>query len=44
MKNKLFSGIGGKIFLLINCLILAIIFWIVVEYGLGDGLPISMIC
>lgn len=32
MKKKLFTGRGGKIMLAFNCLILAILFWLVVKY------------
>lgn len=42
MKNNFFEGIGGKILFAVNCFILAIIFWIVVEYGLVGDLPLSM--
>ena len=42
MKNNFFEGTGGKILLAINCLLLAIIFWIVVECSIVDELPLFM--
>ena len=39
MKKKLFNGTAAKIFLAINCLIFAIIFWILVKLVDGGELP-----
>ena len=39
MKKKLFSGRAGKIFLGFNCLIFAIIFWLLVKLVDGGALP-----
>lgn len=39
MKKKLFTGRGGKILLAFNCLVLAILFWLVVRYMEIGELP-----
>ncbi len=38
MKKKIFRGSGRKIMLAVFCIILAIIFWFVVEYNVIDNL------
>lgn len=40
MKKSLFNMRGSNILLAIGCLLLAIVFWFVVEYTKTDSLPI----
>lgn len=42
MKKNLFSGKAGKIILILNCLILAIVFWFAVKLVELGELPSSM--
>ena len=40
MKKKLFGSKAGKFFLILNCLILAIVFWFAVKFIEIGGLPL----
>lgn len=38
MFKNLFNGKVGNIILIVNCIIMAIVFWFAVKYGITDGL------